>query len=394
MNELKPIEQLADRLRQVETETIAIEHAAGRILRGQVFADRDSPAANVSAMDGYAIRINDAKSGASLSIGGVSKTGFRPPETISVGQVLQVFTGAIVPAEFDLVIKREDVDEQTAGVITLGETSLKQGMNIRYQGENAASGSVVVDRGVRIGAGHVAAAVNFGCRDVEVSQKVRVDVLVTGDELIGAGQGVEPWQIRDSNGPTLYSLLSPSPSLAINSPERVGDDFDSLVQKIEASLRTTDCLLLTGGVSMGDFDFVPAAVKAAGGETIFHKLPIRPGRPILGAVGPAGQLVLGLPGNPVSAAVGAIRFARPLMQKMAGFKDWNTPPPRVMLTNPGDKTLPLIWFRLVNRDLVGNYVLTPTMGSGDLVSMSRSDGFVEIPVEESGSGPWKFWGWE
>src|SRR5690606_20573956 len=141
-------------------------------------------------------------------------------------------------------------------------------------------------------AGCIAAAANFGAATVEVARPVRVQVIVTGDELLGIDQAVQPWQLRDSNGATLAALLRPHPWIDLLSVEHVVDDLEALGQAIQRAVRKADALLLTGGVSMGDYDFVPAAVRAAGGRQVFHKLPIRPGKPIFGAVGPAGQLIL------------------------------------------------------------------------------------------------------
>jgi len=153
-------------------------------------------------------------------------------------------------------------------------------------------------------------------------------------------------------------------------------------------------VLLTGGVSAGQYDFVPGVVAALGAKTVFHRLPLRPGGPILGAVGPDGQAILGLPGNPVSVLVTARRLARTVLRHLAGFACASCPVPVVRVTNDDGRTLNLWWYRLVRLTGPGVAELVPAQGSGDVVALARSDGFVEIPPNASGAGPWPYYGWE
>jgi molybdopterin biosynthesis enzyme len=142
---------------------------------------------------------------------------------------------------------------------------------------------------------------------------------------------------------------------------------------------------------MGDYDHVPQAVRQAGGEIVFHKLPVRPGKPILGAATAAGQLIVGLPGNPVSAAVGGRRFVVPWLRVLAGGT--SPPPTTLTLIDAPAKTLPLHWMRLVQLQEGGRGALVASRGSGDLVSLAGSSGFIEQPPEASGLGPWPYWPW-
>ena len=398
-NDLSAIDRLAERIGVQTTESVSINDAVGRVSREPILADRDSPAADVSAMDGYALGINAALSGNILRVTGLSRPGAPPPPCPADDAAIQIFTGAVVPSGCNAVVRREDVreiartNESIIEEIQLGDIQFASGMNIRFQGENAAKDSIVIDDGALLRPGHIAAAVNFGYANLQVTRRIRVRILVTGDELCDVGEQVQAWQLRDSNGPTLNAILSSRPWIDIEQVNRAPDDFDMLAREIRESLEAVDAIILTGGVSMGDFDFVPAAVKRAGAEPVFHKLPIRPGKPIFGASGPVGQLVLGLPGNPVSAAVGAVRFAIPLLSKMAGCHAWMPPHPRITLEDHGEKTLPLTWFRLVQLQSNGACNPVRTLGSGDLVSLATSEGFVEVPAGETGPGPWPFWSW-
>lgn len=395
MSELRVIEELAGLLRTVDRTWLPLAEAVGRILAADLTADRDSPAADVSAMDGYALRSSDLRAGAELPVAGESKPGTPPPQAPPLGEAVRIFTGAVVPPGCDAVLRREDVTEQPERIRIAATGVLPSGSHIRSRGENTTAGATILSAGTTLHAGCVAAAANFGAANVEVSRSVRVQTIVTGDELLGIDKAVEPWQLRDSNGPTLAALLQPHPWIEMLSAEHVVDDLDALSDAIQRGLQTADALLLTGGVSMGDYDFVPAAVRAAGGRQIFHKLPIRPGKPIYGAVGPAGQLILGLPGNPVSAAVGTVRFGIPLLRRIARCDPWMPSRPRVelLVDSSPPKTLPLHWFRLVR--LIENGVVerVPSQGSGDLVSLALSSGFIEQPPNTAGPGPWHYWSW-
>ena len=144
---------------------------------------------------------------------------------------------------------------------------------------------------------------------------------------------------------------------------------------------------------MGDYDYVPDIVRSVGGEVVFHGLPVRPGKPILGAATSDGKLIVGLPGNPVSATIGCHRFALQLLAKKSGQTNWIPQQPTVRLTNPGTKTIPLHWMRLVSLVETGIAQGVQSKGSGDLVSLGQSTGYVELPPGESGEGPWPYYPW-
>lgn len=403
MSELRVIDELAEQLRHVEAERLPLAEARGRVLSRDVTADRDSPAADVSAMDGYALRSADLppeipaggdSSLVELSVTGESTPGTPPPEAPPIGSAVRIFTGAVVPPACDAVLRREDAHEFTDRIrIVRSRDRSPATDHIRYRGENATAGSNVLRRGTILHAPQIAAAANFGAATIDVARPLRVQTIVTGDELLEVDQPVEPWQLRDSNGPTIAALLSMHRWIAPALARHVVDDLGALTEQISRGLQHADAILLTGGVSMGDYDFVPAAASAAGCHQVFHKLPVRPGKPIYGAVGPEGQLVIGLPGNPVSAAIGTVRFALPLLRRMAGCEPWMPLRPTVKLDGAGPKTLPLHWFRLVRLTATGAAELVTSRGSGDLVSLAVSSGFVEQPPSTSGPGPWPYWSW-
>ncbi|MFO1066407.1 MAG: molybdopterin molybdotransferase MoeA [Pirellulales bacterium] len=379
----------------VESESIPISQAGGRVTAEPLLMDRDSPPLDVSAMDGYAIAMADLHRFASdgLLVSAVAAAG-RSPGTCIPGSAIKIFTGAPVPFGADCVIQREHT-EVNGGRVRLVEPidAIRPSQNIRRRGENAAQGTLAISSGVELSATAMAVASSIAPPQILVRRKVRVAVINTGDELIEPGRPAELWQIRDSNGLTLQTALERLPWLEIVHRCRAIDDLQSLTEALAESEATVDVVILTGGVSMGDTDHVPAAVRAIGGEVVFHRLPIRPGKPILGAVSSTGRLILGLPGNPVSVAVTARRIAVPLLRKTAGLAVIEPPVPSVSLSNPDDKRLNLIWHRLVRLGRDGRAELIDNRGSGDIVSLAGSDGFVEVALGAYGPGPWPFYAW-
>jgi molybdopterin molybdotransferase len=236
------------------------------------------------------------------------------------------------------------------------------------------------------------AVATFAPVQLTVQRRVRVVVLNTGDELACIGGHVEPWQIRDSNGPLLETWLKQLPWIDFVCRKHVGDKLHSIQSAIAAHLPHADAIVLTGGVSMGDADFVPEAIAKLDGEVVFHRLPIRPGKPVLGAH-LDGKLILGLPGNPVSVAVTSRVIGLPLLRKLAGIVPTEASLERCELANADDKTLSLMWYRLVKIGPDSQVRLIDTQSSGDLVSLALSDGFVEIPIGARGIGPWRVQWW-
>ncbi len=366
----------------------------GRVLARSVLADRDSPAANVSAMDGYAVRLADLRQ-TRVPISGEVQPGESPP-TLEPGTAMRVFTGAVVPLGAEAVVMREDTDESSRDFIAwqLQNKTIQCGANIRFQGENGLAGSCVLSSGSLLTPASIAATANFGVAETSFFRAVRVTIIVTGNELLDVHDSPLPWQIRDSNGPTIAAACQKYPWIKIVSVRRCHDDAIVIQQTIGESLSSSDAVILTGGVSKGDYDHVPGVITRLGAKTVFHRLPIRPGRPILGAVSEHGQLILGLPGNPVSAIVGMTYFGIPLLAKQSGQSQWQpTASTMVTVTGSIDKSLPLHWFRLVRLTTPSLAETLESRGSGDLVALSNSSGFVHQPPNETGSGPWPYYAW-
>jgi molybdopterin molybdotransferase len=387
------LDALCQRLKPVTAETVSLERAAGRVLAAPVHADRDSPPCDVSSMDGYAVRLADLHQPA-LEVAGEAAVG-QPPPPLPLGKAVRIFTGAPVPPDTEAVIQREHVGEERQQIVLRAlPTPAVRGLNIRRQGENVCAGQPVLAEGTLITPAAVASLASFGAARLSVQRRLRVGIINTGSELVAPEAHPAPWHIRDTNGPALAALLAKRAWLDVLPPLRVRDDYAAIRSLLADTVAQCDAVLLTGGVSAGQYDFVPDVVAALGGEIIFHRLPTRPGAPVLGALGPQAQAILGLPGNPVSAMIAARRLVWAVLRQSAGFAAPRMPVPAVRLTNADDQSLRLWWFRLVRLTGPGAAELIPTQGSGDVVSLGRSDGFVELPPAMSGAGPWPFYAWE
>jgi molybdopterin molybdotransferase len=396
---------LESRLRVVEPERIEVSQATGRILARPILNFRDSPALDISAMDGYAFRYAELENrllrpdsdqaqagGDCFEVTGVAAAGARRL-VLSPDTAIRIFTGGVVPQGADVVIPRERCREESDRVwVTIPLDQIPLGWNIRRQGENAKQDEVGLLAGCCIDGPRMSSIVSMNREaQIDVSRKVRVTIINTGDELMGMDSPIEAWQIRDSNGPLLESMLRACPWIEWN---RVSarDDLSEIQTRLKEALDVSDAVLLTGGVSMGDTDHVPAAVRHCRAEVIFHRLAIRPGAPVLGAVGSEGQLIMGLPGNPVSVAVTFRRLGLELLDRMArrvsGRRKW-----KIQVVGSDTKTLGLVWYRLVQIQADGTALLLANHGSGDIRSLGLSDGFIEVPPGSLSQGIFPFYDW-
>ncbi len=394
LNGLEAVDAMIARLSCVDVECVKLSESFGRVLAAGIFADRDSPSCDVSAMDGYAFALADIVKGGRIRVGGEICIG-EDPGRFTQGRAMKIFTGGPVPSGVDVVVKREDTLEGEGWVeLKIDLPEIKGGMHIRRRGENGKAGEAVLEKGTLVTGAVAACLANFGHSDVLVYKRLRVGILTTGDELKKVDEPVADWEIRDSNTYSLMGLLSGLRWITFVGSEHAMDDLGETKVKIKAMLEGCDVLFVTGGVSMGDHDYVPQAVEGMGGEIIFHKLGIRPGKPLLGCVAEGGRkMIMGLPGNPVSALVTARRFGFMGMQKMAGFSDVNVCDGAVEVETCDKKTIGLTWFRQVKIVRKGNVELVENKGSGDVVGNGMSDGFIQVSAGEVACGRKMFYRW-
>jgi molybdopterin molybdotransferase len=294
------------------TEYVKLTDACGRILAGDVVSDVDMPPFNKSAVDGYACKAGDLQN--ELDVIEVIPAGKYPEKSIGPGQCSKIMTGAPVPPGADYIVMVEFSQETAGGKVRFDNKQTVP--NICYIGEDVKAGMKLITKGELIKAGHIAVMASAGYANPLVARRPRVGIISTGDELVEPECKPEGSNIRNSNA---YQLLAQVRSMGCEA-EYIGiarDDEDVTLAFLNKAIAAYDMTLLTGGVSMGDFDHVPAMMKKAGLEVLFEKIAIQPGRPTVFAR-MENKLCFGLPGNPVSSFVMFELLAKPLLFSMMG----------------------------------------------------------------------------
>lgn len=299
----------------LSSESVGLDMAAGRVLAAPVEARMDVPIFDNSAMDGYALHHTNA--GHSLPVVARVAAG-DAPTVLERGTCARIFTGGALPEGADCVVMQEKVREVDGLAVIPGDIS--PGDNVRRRGRDVAYGSRLLEAGVRLDAAALGLLAAQGISEVALRRKPRVALLSTGDEIIDPGKPLAPGQIYNSNRPMLAALLESFGADVVHT-RHVPDNADATRSCLSEAARCADIVVSTGGVSVGEEDYVKAALESMG-ELNLWRLAIRPGKPLaLGHLpGADGQWVrvVGLPGNPVSGYVGAWLFLRPLLGALLG----------------------------------------------------------------------------
>ena len=296
---------ILDAATPLAAHTVALAEAAGRVTARDVVSAETSPSADLSAMDGYAVRAADLCSATAtaprrLAVIGTVAAGDQSPPTATADGVVRIATGALLPDGYDTVVPFEEVSEASGAIVVTAP--VVAGANVRRRGEDHRPGDVLLDVGRRIEPPHVLLLANLGCAEVAVVRRPRVAVLATGSELVeDLSVVLEPGQVRNSNARYLASALDAAGCQPVLL-RAAGDDPGVIGDRLRGADRlAADVVLTIGGVSRGAADFVPAALAALDAELLFHGVAIRPGKPVLCARLPErGPLVFGLPGNPLA----------------------------------------------------------------------------------------------
>ena len=292
-------------------EHVAIDDALGRFLTQPLIALGTRPTADLSAMDGYAVR--SATLPGPWRVVGESAAGHPFAGTVGDGEAVRIATGALVPEGTDRVLIQEDC-ARAGDVLTLGGTP-PPATNIRRRGSDFASGQVVLAAGAAVGAAQVGLAYACGHRQVAVRRNARIAIIESGDELAPPGAPASPHHIPASNGAMIAALLRAVPC-RINRSAPVADALGALTQAL-ADGSNADVIVTSGGASVGDHDLLRPALEAYGAEVAFWKVAIRPGKPLVVAR-KGSQVILGLPGNPAASFVTAWLFLLPLLRALGG----------------------------------------------------------------------------
>lgn len=304
------------RLQPLETVRRVLLQAAGATLAEDVYASIDIPAFEQSSMDGYAIRFADSQQ--PLPVRGEMPAGASSLPALEPGTAMRIFTGAPLPAGADTVVMQEKVSVIN-GFISIDDPSLVQGFAVRPCGSEAKAGTLALEKGTYLGPAALAYLAGIGVADVAVYSFPSVAILVTGNELQAPGLPLLAGQVYEANSFSLTAALRETGVTHIH-VIHVEDKSDTLKYQLETVLEWADLVLLTGGVSVGDYDFVPEAAKYNGVETVFHKVRQRPGKPLF--FGMKNRIpVFGLPGNPSSVLSCFYNYVIPAIEIMCCKKN-------------------------------------------------------------------------
>lgn len=363
------------------TETIALAAADGRVLAADVVAPVDLPPFANSAVDGYAVRFADLAAGETrLPLSGRVAAGADPAGVATAGVAVRVFTGAPMPAGAETVFMQEDVALE-AGKVVL-PAGLKRGANARPAGEDLPCGEVALAAGRRLRPQDLALLAALGLTEVTVHRRVRVAVFSTGDELNEPGTALPPAGIFDANRSLLRALVTRAGAEVVDLGI-LGDERESLAQRLREAAADCDLILTSGGVSTGEEDHVKAAVESAG-ELAFWRVAIKPGRPVaMGLV--AGTPFIGLPGNPVAVFVTFAFVARTVIALLSGTTPARLHGLPVRLGFPYKKKAGRREYVRVSLapgpDGIAVAKKHPRDGAGVLTSLTETDGLVELADE-------------
>ncbi|MEJ2719547.1 MAG: molybdopterin molybdotransferase MoeA [bacterium] len=353
-------------------ETIRVRDGLGRFLAAPQRSRLDLPPFDKSAMDGYAVPEGDERE--RYRVAGIVPAGEAGFDRIEPGTAVKVMTGAPVPAGTGRVIKVEEAVEED-GYVKFIEPSASK--NIRRRAEDVTVGDTVLDAGVKIGPLEIANLISCGITEVEVIRRLRVVVIATGDEIVDSFSDLRPGKIMNSNGP-LLSALAAHHGFEITGEELVGDDLARLTESIQRGLDRSDIVMLSGGVSEGDFDYVPEAMRRCGLEIHFDRVATKPGKPVTFGSGKGG-IFFGLPGNPVSTYVSFHTFVLRAAARLAGaqyeLKQFKIRLARDLKRKPDDRTA------LVPCRITADGFVEPVTyhGSAHLAAVLRAEGFMTIP---------------
>ena len=376
---------------QLAPETCASADALGRVLAEPVVSTRTLPPADNSAMDGYAVRCADLAgtthaAPVALRVAFEVAAGGSHERALALGEAARIFTGAAIPPGADTVVKQEDTER--AGALVRIRVAPRHGENVRPAGEDVRAGELVLDSGAELGPAALGLLAALGRTVVAVRQRPRVAIVSGGDELVEPDSAVCEGRIVSSNSYTLSAQCR----LAGAEPIYLGiarDTPDALEERLRAGSRA-DLIVTSGGVSVGDRDYVRPVLEKLGCTLVFWGVQMKPGYPIVfGRFGESGPLVFGLPGNPVSAMVTFEQFVRPVLRKMAGYRAWFRPVVRATLADDFEKSAGRMHFVRVSlepkSDAPGEFIARSTgnQSSGVLRSMALAHGLLILPAAQT-----------
>jgi molybdopterin molybdotransferase len=362
--------------RRLESESALASDALGRVLAEDIVATRDAPAFDASTMDGYAVRAADVRAHAPMRVAFEARAGVDASDLVE-GDACRIFTGAPLPRGADAVIMQEDADRE--GDVVRFRATTTSGAFVRRRGEDLRAGDVALSRGTRIGPVELALLASLEATTVRAARAPCVIILPTGDELRTTGESATNASIPESNSVAIAAMAT----RAFAKAERrspVPDDLEKARAAIDDALGACDVLVTIGGVSVGDHDVVRAALDACGVSLDFWRVALKPGKPL--AVGKRGDsIVLGLPGNPVSAMITFALFGVPLLRAMQGDLRPFPRTSRRRLASSITRSAGRLELARARIDERGDVALVAQQASGAIIGLSRADVLACIPMD-------------
>jgi molybdopterin molybdotransferase len=360
-----------------------LERCIGQILRQDVYAERDNPPFDRVCMDGIAVASGAFGRGVRRYALEATQPAGSPALTLSgADNAIEVMTGAMLPRGADCVIPLEEYDLRDGLVCLKSEATGDAYRNVQQRGSDSQPGVAMLTVGTRLGAPEIAVVASAGLPEVLVSRQPRFMVISTGDELVEPGKPIAEHQVRRSNAYAVVATLRGRGFQHVSN-DHILDDEQMLHERLARHLSQHDALILSGGVSKGKFDLVPKVLKSLRVEEVFYQVAQRPGMPMWFGVGPAGQAVFGLPGNPVSTLVCLIRYVVPAMTLAMGAH--KATPELIAMASPVKSRRSAAYFLpvAVSYDQRGQPLAEPRSprGSGDFLALTEADGFVELPPQ-------------
>ncbi len=370
-----------------DTEKVSLQDAVGRILAEAIASKLDFPYWDNSAMDGYAVKFSDVQNcsldgGVKLEIVEEIPAGYLPKIELKSGQAARIFTGAILPQGADTIVMQENT-QQEANFVTILASPQPQEF-VRHQGSFYQAGQSLLSPGMQINPPEMAILATAQCTQLNVYRRPKIALISTGNELITPEETLQPGQIIDSNQYLLASFVAQNGGVPLNMGI-VPDRKQALKDTIERAINQADLVISTGGVSVGEYDYVDQVLAELGGKIHLRSVAIKPGKPLTVATFAHGCVYFGIPGNPVSTMVTCWRFVQPALQKLSSLANNYKPlfvkgKTRQDLHSAGKRET-YIWgkLHLVN----GEYEFDQAGGShssGNLINLAQTNGLAVIPV--------------
>lgn len=360
-------------------EKIPLGKSIGRLLKEDLYADRDMPPYNRVTMDGIAISYDTFLEGQrSFPIEGVAAAGAPQLSLLDPNKCLEVMTGAIMPMNADAVIRYEDLDNNDRQATILVDKVLRN-QNIHTKGEDRLQGALVVPTNTLLSPAEIGVAATVGKTYLTVAKLPKTVIISTGDELVRIDEQPLPHQIRKSNVHRLKATLAKHQIEADTT--HLNDDLELIKAALSNLIKEYDVLVLSGGVSKGKFDFLPEALEAIGVKKLFHKIKQRPGKPFWFGKAPDGTLIFALPGNPVSSFLCTQRYFIPWLYATIGRSVSSQPMAKLAENYLFKPDLTYFLQVKVSYDEKGRIWATPMTGngSGDLANLVDADAFLQLP---------------